>query len=138
MSGMLADWRADPRALLVDTWYATAPWVARAAAITIISLVGLMMARAGFGGLALVALGGGLVVALLGLTRAVHEFILSAPKIWRGGFYLLITARAPWPRCSSSLFHTRALRVAAPPPRFAPPSSQGARRLIGVLEQMAG
>jgi len=110
----------DPRAVMKDTWRAAAPWIARAAVIAIISLVGLMMARTGFGELALAMLGGGLVATLFGLIRAVHEFILSVPKIWRRGFYLLPAARAAWPRCFSTSFRTRALRVAAPPPRLVP------------------
>lgn len=121
MSSMLADWRADRRTVMKDIWRAAAPCIVLAAGVLALVLVGLGLARAGFGGLALVVLGGGVFLVILGQARALGDFILSASGvlIWRRGFYILVAA-ASWSRCPSSLFRTRALRATTPPPRFAP------------------
>lgn len=108
--------RETIRLLLLDTLRHASPWFVRAAVITVIVWIGLMMARAGFDGLALAALSGGLVVAFLCLTRAVHEFLVASG----GGGRVYLLAAASWPRCYFTSFYTRALRVAAPPPRFTP------------------
>lgn len=111
--------RETIRQTLLETLHYAAPWLRLAAFVVAASFAGLALARAGLDGLGLAVLAGVLVVVFHGLLAAVHKFLLSCGALKGAVLYLLGAASAA-PLFRFTSFRTRALRAAAPPPRFIP------------------
>lgn len=113
-SCVLSDWRADPRAVMKDTWRAAAPWFALAVVVPALVWVGLWLAQAGLGGLGLAVVFGAFLFVGLGLAAATHKAILALAVVSR-----LISPSGSLPGFSFIYrFATRALGAAVPPPRL--------------------
>lgn len=111
--------REKIRRTLLEMLHCAAPAIRLAAFVVVASAAGLGLASAGLGVLGLAVMVGVLVMAFRGLLAAVHQF-LSGCGVIKPTVLFLLAGRAARPLCRFTSFRTRALRVAAPPPRFTP------------------